>query len=171
MAFIEELGLLIRARYPVVYLATAEEERAESVILACAKEQGNRAVYIWDFVDGYQGNLNDAGYGRRNPLQALELLEKLPTSAAAIFVCETFTAFLDDIAISRKLRNLARSLKSQPKNIIILSSQLTIPEELSETITVLEFALPTADEIRQEVRSTPPSSTGQTLADAPLKPW
>jgi hypothetical protein len=168
MGFVEELGLLIRARYPVIYLPTAEEARAETVIATCAKEQGNRAVYIWDFVDGYQGNLNDVGYGRRNPLQALELLEKLPTSAAAIFVLRDFHRFLDDIAISRKLRNLARSLKSQPKNLIILSSQLTIPEELSETITVLEFALPTVDEIRQEVDQLL-RSMGQTLADAPLE--
>ncbi|MGF1569949.1 MAG: AAA family ATPase [Nodosilinea sp.] len=151
MGFTEDLGLLIRARYPVIYLATPEEERAEAAIAASAKTQGDRAIYTWDFVEGYQGNLNDAGYGRRNPLQALELLEKLPASAPAIFILRDFHRFLDDIAISRKLRNLARLLKAQPKNIVILSSQLAIPEELGETITVLEFTLPSVEAIRQEV--------------------
>lgn len=153
MGFTEDLGLLLRARYPIIYVATAEEERAEAEIAACAKAQGDRAVYLWDFVEGYQGNLNDAGFGRRNPLQALELVEKLPTSAPAVFILRDFHRFLDDIAISRKLRNLGRLLKAQPKNIVILSPQLTIPEEMGETITVLEFTLPSAAVIRQEVQN------------------
>ncbi|WP_017296517.1 AAA family ATPase [Nodosilinea nodulosa] len=152
MGFTEDLGLLIRARYPIIYIATAEEERAEGDIAACAAAQGNRALYTWDFVDGYQGNLNDAGFGKRNPLQALELVEKLPATAPAVFVLRDFHRFLDDIAISRKLRNLSRRLKAQPKTLIILSAQLTIPDELSETVTVLEFTLPDAAAIRQEVR-------------------
>lgn len=153
MSFSQELELLLRARYSVLYLPTREEERVESEIAALAQRQGNRAVYTWDFVDGYQGNPNDAGFGRRNPLQALELVEKLPSSAAAIFVLRDFHRFLDDVAIARKLRNLARILKSQPKNIIIIAPTITIPDDLGEVITVLEFPLPTLDEISAEVRS------------------
>ncbi|MEB3312595.1 MAG: AAA family ATPase [Cyanobacteriota bacterium] len=151
MGFTEDLGLLFRARYPVIYIATPEEERAESEIAACARLEGSRPVYTWDFVDGYQGNLNDAGFGRRNPLQALELLEKLPATAAGVFILRDFDRFLEDIAISRKLRNLARRLKAQPKTLIILSAQLRIPEDLAETITLLEFTLPTPAILRQEI--------------------
>ncbi|PZV04453.1 MAG: AAA family ATPase [Leptolyngbya sp.] len=168
MGFTNELGLLIRARYPIIYIATAEEERAEADIAACATAQGNRALYTWDFVDGYQGNLNDAGFGKRNPLQALELVEKLPATAPAIFVLRDFHRFLDDVAISRKLRNLARRLKAQPKTLVILSAQLTIPDELSETVTVLEFTLPDAAAIRQEVRQLL-GSTGTDLPSAMLE--
>lgn len=153
MVFQEELGLLIRARYPLVYIPTREEERAEESISVVAATTGNRAVYVWDFVDGYQGNPNDVGEARRNPLQALEFVEKLPAAAAAVLVLRDFHRFLDDIAVSRKLRNLARLLKSQPKNIIILSAQLTIPDELSELLTILEFPLPTVDEIRSEIEA------------------
>ncbi|MEM1256139.1 MAG: AAA family ATPase [Cyanobacteria bacterium P01_H01_bin.21] len=153
MAFHEELGLLIRARYPLIYIPTREEERAEDAIANVAVKTGNRAVYTWDFVDGYRGNPNDVGVGRRNPLQALEFVEKLPSSASAVLILRDFHRFLDDIAISRKLRNLARLLKSQPKNIIILSAQLTIPDELSELLTILEFPLPTVDDIHHEIES------------------
>lgn len=168
MGFTDELGLLIRARYPIIYIATAEEERAEADIAACANAQGNRALYTWDFVDGYSGNLNDAGFGKRNPLQALELVEKLPATAPAIFVLRDFHRFLDDVAISRKLRNLARRLKAQPKTLVILSAQLTIPDELSETVTVLEFTLPGVAAIRQEVRQLL-GSTGTDLPTAMLE--
>ena len=151
MSFHEELSLLVRSRYPAIYIPTREEERAEAAIAQCAQNIGNRAVYTWDYVDGYQGNPNDSGFGKRNPLQALDLVEKVPASAAALFVLRDYHRFLDDIAVSRKLRNLQRLLKSQPKTIIILSAQLTIPDELSNLITVLEFPLPDVAEIRPEV--------------------
>ncbi len=140
--FKDEFELLLRARYPLIYIPTLEEERVEATIAQSAKNQGNRAVYTWDFVEGYQGNPTDNGAGRRNPLQALEQVEKLKPTAPAIFILRDFHRFLDDISVSRKLRNLARLLKSQPKNIVILSPQIAIPEELSETLTVLEFPLP-----------------------------
>ena len=151
MNFADEFGLLVRAPYPIIYLCTAEEERAEQAIAECAQREGNRSLYTWDFVDGYQGNLNDVGVGIRNPLQALELAEKLPASAPAIFILRDFHRFLEDVAISRKLRNLARLLKAQPKTLVIVSTQLSVPDDLAEITTVLEFSLPNPGEIRQEI--------------------
>ena len=151
MGFSEEFELLLRARYPLIYIPTREEERVETAIAHCARNQGGRAVLIWDFVEGYQGNPNDAGFGKRNPLQALELVEKLSPTSPAVFILRDFHRFLEDVAISRKLRNLARLLKSQPKNVVLLAPQLTIPEDLSEVLTVLEFPLPTPIEIRIEI--------------------
>ncbi|MBF2028853.1 MAG: AAA family ATPase [Oscillatoriales cyanobacterium C42_A2020_001] len=162
MSFSEEFELLLRARYPLIYIPTQEEERVETAIAHSAKQQGNRSVYIWDFVDGYQGNPNDAGFGKRNPLQALELVEKIPATVAAIFVLRDFHRFLDDVSVSRKLKNLQRSLKAQPKNIVILSSQITIPDDLSDVLTVVEFPLPTATDIRVEIERLL-AATGQTL--------
>lgn len=162
MSFSDEFNLLLRARYPIIYIPTREEERVEAAIATCAKTQGDRAIYIWDFVDGYQGNPNDAGFGKRNPLQALEFVEKLPASAPAIFILRDFHRFLEDISISRKLRNLARLLKSQPKNLVLLSPQIAIPDDLSEVATVLEFPLPNAPEIKTEVERLL-SATGQRL--------
>ncbi len=151
MSFSEEFELLLRARYPLIYIPTQEEERVEGAIAQSGKQQGNRAVYTWDFVDGYHGNPNDEGFGKRNPLQALEFIEKLPPGAPAIFVLRDFHRFLEDVSVARKLRNLARSLKSQPKNIVIVSPQIAIPEDLSEVLTVVEFPLPQGSEIQAEI--------------------
>jgi len=165
MSFNEEFELLLRARHALIYLPTREEERVEAAIAYSAKRQGDRGVYIWDFVDGYQGNPNDAGFGKRNPLQALEFVEKLPVSVSGVFVLRDFHRFLEDVAISRKLRNLARLLKSQPKTIVIVSPQLTIPDDLGEVMTVLEFPLPGIAEIKVELERLM-AGTGQT----PLEP-
>jgi AAA+ superfamily predicted ATPase len=167
MTFNNEFELLLRARYPLIYIPTLEEERVETAIAQVAQRLGNRAVYIWDFVDGYQGNPNDAGFGRRNPLQALEFVEKLPESAASIFILRDFHRFIDDISVSRKLRNLSRRLKSQPKNIVIVTPQVTVPSDLTEVLTVLEFPLPDASEIKVEIGRLL-AATGQSLSDKVL---
>lgn len=151
MSFQSQFELLLRSRYPLIYIPTLEEERVEGMIMQCAKNQGNRAVYIWDFVDGYQGNPNDTGVARRNPLQALEFVEKLTPSAPTVLILRDFHRFLEDISVSRKLRNVARLLKSQPKNIVIISPQIAIPEDLSEVLTVLDFPLPNHEQVEQEI--------------------
>jgi hypothetical protein len=168
MTFQHEFDLCLRARYPLIYIPTQEEERVESAIADSAKRQGNRAIYIWDFVDGYQGNPNDAGFAQRNPLQALELIEKTPANAPAIFILRDFHRFLEDVSVARKLRNLARSLKSQPKNLVLLATELAIPNNLSEVLTVVDFLLPTVADIQVEIERML-VSTGLSLQNKSLE--
>jgi SpoVK/Ycf46/Vps4 family AAA+-type ATPase len=151
MTFGTELALLIRARYPLIYIPTIEEERVEKSIEQVAQQLQNRPIYIWDFVDGYQGNPNDQGYGKRNPLQALEFIDKLSPNDPGIFILRDYHRFLEDVSVARKLRNLGRKFKAEPKNIILLAPQINIPRDLSEAMTVLEFPLPNAAEIRTEI--------------------
>ncbi len=151
MKFTQELTLFLKARYPILYIQTLEEDRVEYVIRKHIKTNLNRGIYSWDFVDGYTNNPNNEGFGKRNPLQALELVEKLNAETPALFLLKDFHRFLTDLSISRKLRNISRILKLQPKTIIILASELTIPKELQDLITVLEFQLPLEQEIHQEL--------------------
>ena len=64
---------------------------------------------------------------------------------------KTHDNFLKDFSVIRKLKNLSRSLKTQPKNIIIISSEINIPDSLKEFITLLEFPLPNYAEILEEL--------------------
>ena len=152
MKFTTELALFLKARYPIIYINTIEEDRVEYVIRKNVKTNLNRSIYNWDFVDGYTNNPNNQGFAKRNPLQALELVERLNAETPALFLLKDFNRFLTDLSVSRKLRNISRILKLQPKTIIIIGSDLTIPKELQELITVLEFQLPLEEEINQELQ-------------------
>jgi SpoVK/Ycf46/Vps4 family AAA+-type ATPase len=151
MNFNNELALFLKARYPIIYINTVEEDRVEYVIRKNVKTNLNRSIYSWDFVDGYTNNPNNEGFAKRNPLQALELVERLNPETPALFLLKDFNRFLTDLSISRKLRNISRILKLQPKTIIIIGSDLMIPKELQDLITVIEFQLPLEDEINQEL--------------------
>ena len=151
MKFNDELALFLKARYPIIYINTIEEDRVEYVIRKNVKTNLNRSIYSWDFVDGYTNNPNNEGFAKRNPLQALELVERLNAETPALFLLKDFNRFLTDLSISRKLRNISRILKLQPKTIIIIGSDLTIPTELQDLVTVVQFKLPLEDEINQEL--------------------
>jgi len=151
MNFNDELTLFLKARYPIIYINTVEEDRVEYVLRKNVKKNLNRSIYTWDFVDGYTNNPNNEGFAKRNPLQALELVERLNAETPALFLLKDFNRFLTDLSICRKLKNISRILKLQPKTIIIIGSDLTIPNELRDLITVLEFQLPLENEISQEL--------------------
>jgi SpoVK/Ycf46/Vps4 family AAA+-type ATPase len=151
MKFNDELTLLLKARYPIIFINTIEEDRVEYVIRKHIKTNLNRSIYTWDFVDGYTNNPNNEGFAKRNPLQSLELIERLTPETPAIFLLKDFNRFLTDISISRKLKNVSRLLKLQPKTIIIIGSNFSIPIELQDLITVVQFQLPIKIEIAQEL--------------------
>ena len=151
MSFTQEFNLLLKARYPIIYVTTIEEDRLEYTIRNCIKKNGNRGIYIWDFVEGYINNPNNNGLAKRNPLQALEFIEKIQPETPAIFLLKDFNRFLNDVSVSRKLKNLIRILKTQPKTLIIVATEVNIPNEFIDTITILEFQLPQLNEIKQEL--------------------
>ncbi len=151
MNFLNDFVLLLKARYPIIYITTNEEERIEYLIRYCAKKYVNRIYYSWDFVDGYQGNPNDKGFAARNPLEALELIDKLTPETAALFVLKDYDNFFKDFSVIRKLKNLSRNLKTQQKNVIIVSTEINIPDTLKEFVTLIEFPLPSYSEILEEL--------------------
>ena len=151
MTFVNELNLFLKARYPILYITSIEEERVEYIIRKNIKKNLKRSIFTWDFIDGYIGNPNHKGIADRNPMQALEFMERLNPKTPAIFILKDFNRFITDLAISRKLRNISRLLKLQPKTIIIIGSELNIPKELQDLITVVQFQLPFENEIRKEL--------------------
>jgi len=50
MTFSKELDLLIKARYPILYISSLEEDRLEYTIRKTIKMSSNRAIYTWDFI-------------------------------------------------------------------------------------------------------------------------
>lgn len=152
MLFIDELILLLKARYPIIHISSFEEDRLEYTIRKEVKLKTNKTIYSWDFIDGYKLNFTNPNFAVKNPFQALELVEKLTESTASLFILKDFNKFLSDLLISRKLRNILNILKTQPKTIIIISTDIDIPKPLLEYITILEFMLPNAKEIKEELK-------------------
>ena len=58
MSFIKELNLLIKARYPLIYISSLEEERIEYTIKKNLKLNNRLSIYSWDYIEGYKIGAN-----------------------------------------------------------------------------------------------------------------
>lgn len=138
----------IKAGYPVIYLQTAEENRAEVTILAAATEC-KRKLEVWSHTDGFSipGNTETTGTKMDDPIAALQAIKtKDPRS---IFVFRDLHSFLKVAKTKRLIRDIAKSFRQTQKTLIILSPINEIPPELERDITLLEFSLPGKQDIAQ----------------------
>ncbi len=142
--FVAELDTLIRARTPLVWILTAEEERAEAALGELAERHG-KALLGWSITRGFRrlggSKIGPVPDGSRQPLEALQVIERLPE--ASIVLLEDFHPFLSEPAVVRAARDLAHALRGGESHAMILSPVLAIPPELEKEITVVDVPLPT----------------------------
>jgi len=145
--FVADLDVLIRARYPLIYLVTWEEQRLDAILDETARRHG-KALLGWSVTKGLRrlgGARTPAPEGARDPVEALAAVEKL--SEPALVVLKDFHPFLNDPTVVRALRELAHALKSTYTTVILLSPVLQIPTELEKEVTVLDVPMPSAQEL------------------------
>lgn len=152
MNFETQLKLLLLSYNSLIYIVTEEEERLEYVIQNLSHEVFNGSVCCWNFIDGYKHNPNYAKHGARNPLEALEIIEKSEFETTKVFLLKDFNNFINDLSIIRKLKNISQTLKKTDKRIIICASEIEVPKLLREYVTTLDFPLPNEKEIQIELR-------------------
>jgi len=163
----DQLDLLIRARTPILWIRSLEEERVENLLEQAAARLGGRTLLHWDFVGGLSGAPNRQGEAARNPMNALEALAPLPPEQGAILLLKDFHRYADDAGICRRLRNLATSLRQVPQTLVISAPDWQLPPELEDSVTLLELPLPDAVEIGALLRSIAEAS-GRPLVPAVL---
>ncbi|GMU22166.1 MAG: ATPase [Phycisphaerae bacterium] len=146
-----ELDVLIRARYPIIYVLTWEEERVERGIRAIARRR-KKNVLSWSVTSGMSssdsnGELPAKARGPADPIQALDTV--IQHNDPAIYIFKDFHFYMTvnrcigHVPIIRKLREVAAALNNSYKTLIITAPVLEMAPELEKDITVLDFTLPT----------------------------
>ncbi len=145
-----EIETLIRARYPILYVVTFEEERAEKALVALAQKLGKSAM-TWSITRGLAPagtslqSKKLIGNGSTDPIGGLrEVLERVDP---CLFIMKDFHPFMQSPEVVRSLRELAQHLRSSPKTLVLLSPRLQIPPELEKSVTVVDLPLPSAAEL------------------------
>lgn len=150
----DELELLIRARYPVIYVVSWEESRVEQHLQQIATRR-NKQMYAWSVTTGMrrvgQGAAPNAprNRGLSDPIEALDQI--IENKEPAIYLLQDFHAFLRpapcNIATIRKLREVSRSLSDSYKTVIICAPFLELAPELEKDVSVFDFPLPGSPEV------------------------
>jgi SpoVK/Ycf46/Vps4 family AAA+-type ATPase len=139
----EELNILIQAQYPLIYLVTAEEDRAEKEIAIISQmKQQPRKLYVWTLTHGMveHGQARTTQHNTISPEAAIEWTTR--HKEPAIFIFKDLHPFKDSAAVTRWLRDAIASFQGTQKVIILMSPVQQIPIELEKEVVVLDFALP-----------------------------
>ncbi len=156
----KKLSHLLKARFPFIYIATYEEERATKYIKSIVSNKSQikypREILIWTQSTGLKSG-NDSILNTTNPIKLIEYIEKYDKDA--VFILYDFHVFFGtrhktpDATIVRALRDLIFTLKtsSARKNIIFISPDLIIPETLQKDIVIYDFPLPKLEDIKEKL--------------------
>jgi SpoVK/Ycf46/Vps4 family AAA+-type ATPase len=146
----EELKVLVQAQYPLIYLVTSEEERAEQTIATIAQAKPQRRFFLWTVTHGiveYGQPRNITQHNTVSPEAAVEWV--IRQREPGIFVFKDLHPFIDSPAVTRWLRDAIAGFKGTQKTIILMSPVQNIPIELEKEVAVLDFPLPSMTELNQ----------------------
>ena len=146
---------LLKARFPMIYISTWEENRITQMIEELASDVSEiktaRKVYVWSQTVGITA-FRESIRNTSTPLAALDYIEEC--KEPSVFILKDFHVFLnprqpDEYAVIRKLRDMVNILREseKPKNIIFVSPILRLPEELQKEVTVVELDFPNISEL------------------------
>ena len=161
----EELNILIQAQYPLIYLITPEEERAEQAIDKIAKSNAEyKRVFVWTVTRGmveYGQPRQSTQHNTVSPEAAIEWTTR--QKEGGIYIFKDLHPFIEGPAISRWLRDAIASFKGSDKVIILMSPVQTVPIELEKEVVVLDYPLPNLAELNQVLSSRLAVSKTQRL--------
>ncbi len=141
--FLRDLDTLIRARYPLIYLVTWEEQRVDALLGSIARAH-RKDLVEWTSTRGLRalsGVLKGPqGEETAPPIAALNVVAKLPNPSLVLL--KDFHRHLDDAQTVRALRELGHALKATYTTALIVAPTLKIPEELEKDVSVIDVPLP-----------------------------
>lgn len=149
----DNLSQYINAGFPILYIKTFEEAKADEYIAIAA---GRREVVEWNGAKGFVNFKTKAVLVQGQSLEAtISLLNTGKEMNRKLLVIKDAAEYLDpngqrksDVAVAT-LKDLARKIRQGDidASIVIVSPALHIPPELEKLITVLELDLPDEIEI------------------------
>jgi ATP-dependent 26S proteasome regulatory subunit len=149
MAAAQELEVLIRAKYPILYIVSWEERRLEDTVAGVCKSL-NRTFHSWSVTQGMRPPVNRTS-GPLKPTTLpgeLEALAQIHEAAEyTAFLLKDFHPYMKDYRVIRLLRDLAAKLRGRAQTLIITGPTLNLPPDLEKDITVMDFPLPDVAEI------------------------
>jgi AAA+ superfamily predicted ATPase len=167
----DELEVLIRARYPIIYVVTWEEERLELRLSEIAKKR-NKTFHVWTCSQGLVKHGAEPQRGKTGSGSTCDPIAGLDAVLAhvdpAIFLFKDLHDHLDTRVCAgnmrniRRLRDVAHALRDTYKTVVLVSPLMKIPIELSKDVAVVEFGTPSVadfngllDRIIEDVKDKP----------------
>jgi ATP-dependent 26S proteasome regulatory subunit len=138
----------LRAGYAGLYLVSHEEQRVEAELKSIAAELGYQ-LFAWSITAGLIATDTGSSRGCQDPMEVLGTIPDLPENS--IVLLRDYHLFFDEPnpMLLRQLKDQIRAGKVQGKTLAVLGCRLKLPPELEREFTVVDFALPGAEALRE----------------------
>ena len=156
---LQELRRFVLARASIVYILSDEEDRVEGLLKEMvAQFQPRPKFFIWH---PFQG-LTDESEKIENTTNPVEALDKvIQRTEGTIYLFEGLHSSLKtDLLVTRKLKDIHRSLRNRYSTLFIVAPSLVVPEELQRDMTIYQLPMPDANEIESVLTGVIAGSAG-----------
>jgi len=154
----------LKAGYPALYIATNEPERAINTI----RPQGWR-TFSWDCMRGIvQPQTRTMIEDVLDPLSAVKWL---CGQQNAVFFVQNFHHFFTSVEILQEIQNSVSVWKAQSSTFVMVGPAARLPVEIENYFTVLDFDLPSFEDllsIQQELGQSVGVQTDRSSVEAAL---
>jgi SpoVK/Ycf46/Vps4 family AAA+-type ATPase len=143
MSLLEKTKELIRAGFPAIWIETYEVDDALRTLVALNKDEINFGV--WDCDRGLTGDKQMV-----DPLSAIRWLNASLDDAPSrdtILIMKNFHRFVGAANIVQTVANVLSRCKSEGGTLIVVSPVVQLPPEIEKMFTVVQYDLPTHEEL------------------------
>lgn len=136
--FLLQIQILFRARYPVLYLVSHEEQRVLRALRKIAEVE-QKEVSVWSSTAGLLSL-----EGEQTAVEALNILGKTEEPTILVFL-DGHKEF-ESKRFLRRIRDLSIDFPKQGHAIVFLAPLLVIPQELEKLVSSFDVPLPNTEE-------------------------
>jgi hypothetical protein len=133
----------LKAGYPILLVRTHEPER---FIGGAVQKANGRTSLQWDVVRGYREMGNGAEWQECDPFDLPNVAAK--GTEKAVWFLRNFHFWLNEPPVIQAIQNNLPLYKTKGITLVIVSPDARLPLELEREVVVLDFPLPTREELK-----------------------
>ncbi|QQR91634.1 MAG: AAA family ATPase [Myxococcales bacterium] len=138
---LHDLTLLVKAHHPLIWIDTADEQRASSLLEHLADDQG-LPFFCWQAHKGLarKDQSSKSIYGTADPLQALDHV--MTANFEAIYHLQDFSSQLERVEVIARIKEIYNVFYKHKAAIVLTGQDTELPSELAPLFTVLALKPP-----------------------------
>jgi ATPase family associated with various cellular activities (AAA) len=144
-----ELEMLLASRFALIVIESREEQRVLTMINDAGTRAGrgrNWYVFQWTCTDGLKRTDVDLPPLKTLAEPAALLRHLRVTPVPGIYVLIDFHPYLNDPVNVRMIKDVAQNYDKTPITLVLLSHEVTVPQELEHLTARLKLGMPTRNE-------------------------
>jgi hypothetical protein len=156
----DELELLIKSQYPLVFVESVDEEYVLAQLARIAR-QLNLTVFQWSVTEGLRKEHKDGSYYRSpDPVimlkTVLDIVKPHPESPSqeSLFIFKDLDKHLQNAVALRLLKDLLNAIKNSRTTVAIVAMAYNLPQDLEPYAVHIIGGFPTQQEIVSIVNET-----------------